>query len=375
MIASDEERRLPACLQSLEFCDQVVVVDGGSRDRTIEVARAGGAEVVENPWPGFAAQRNIALDHARGDWVLEIDADERVDPILAASIRAMLAAPPAGVRMAALPMRDVFLGRPLGPSARYPRYRHRLFRRGAFRHDEARTVHEGLWPDGPVQPLEGELEHLLATSWREALADAIAYARLESGQHGRPSPLGAFTGILARPLAKFAYRSFLYGGWRDGPRGLARIGLECAADSLAALFGLRSSAAGAAAGLGQEAPRVGPVRLVGIALGGDKASRMAEWLAAAGAAGADVVLICGPKAPETPVPRRQVARSGPGALARALDAEDQIRPIDALVPAGRRERMLLGLSPRALRGAVPPLHPADSPEGAVSSLQNRVRSN
>jgi hypothetical protein len=375
VIASDEERRLPACLQSLEFCDQVVVVDGGSRDRTIEVARAGGAEVVENPWPGFAAQRNVALDHARGDWVLEIDADERVDPALAAAIRAMLAAPPAGVRMAALPMRDVFLGRPLGPSARYPRYRHRLFRRGAFRHDEARTVHEGLWPDGPVQPLEGELEHLLATSWREALADAVAYARLESGQHGRPSPLGAFTGILARPLAKFAYRSFLYGGWRDGPRGLARIGLECGADSLAALFGLRSSAEGEAAGLGQEAPRVGPVRLVGIALGESRASHMAEWLAAAGAAGADVVLVCGPKAPETPVPRRQVARSGPGALARALDAEDQIRPIDALVAAGRRERMLLGLSPRALRGAVPPLHPADPADGAVSSLQNRVRSN
>ena len=88
-----------------------------------------------------------------------------------------------------------------------------------------------------------------------------------------------------------------------------------------------------------------------------------------------LVLVCGPKAPETPVPKRQVARSGPGALARALDAEGQIRPIDALVPAGRRERMLLGLSPRALRGAVPPLRPADPADGAVSSLQNRVRSN
>jgi hypothetical protein len=373
VIASDEERRLPACLESLGFCDQIVVIDGGSCDRTREVARAGGAEVVENPWPGFAAQRNVALDHARGDWVLEIDADERVDAALAASIRAMLAAPPAGVRMAALPMRDVFLGRPLGPSARYPRYRHRLFRRGAFRHDESRTVHEGLWPDGPVQPLEGELEHLLATSWREALSDAIAYARLESGQHGRPSPLGAFAGILARPLAKFAYRSFLYGGWRDGPRGLARIGLECGADSLAALFGLRAGAKGEAAGLGQEAPRVGPVRLVGIALGQSKAPRVAEWLAGAGAAGADVVLICGREAPETSVPLRQVTRGGPGALARALDAEDQIRPIDALVPAGRRERMLLGLSPRALRGTVPPLHPEGAAAAEVSGLRNRVR--
>src|SRR4051812_45021242 len=107
VIASDEERRLPACLESLGFCDEIVVVDGGSRDRTRELARAAGAQVVDNPWPGFAAQRNVALDHARGDWVLEIDADERVDPVLAASIRAMLAAPPRDVRMAALPMRDV----------------------------------------------------------------------------------------------------------------------------------------------------------------------------------------------------------------------------------------------------------------------------
>ena len=160
-----------------------------------EIARAAGALVVENPWPGFAAQRNVALDHASGDWVLEIDADERVSPDLGAEIRRMLADPPGEeIRMAALPMRDVFLGRPLGPSARYPRYRHRLFRREAFRHDESRTVHEGLWPDGPVLPLDGELEHLLATTWREALDDAIAYARLESRQHGRPGPLGVLRG-------------------------------------------------------------------------------------------------------------------------------------------------------------------------------------
>jgi len=373
VIAGNEERRLPACLRSLGFCDQIVVVDGGSRDRTIEVAREAGAEVVENAWPGFAAQRNVALDHARGDWVLEIDADERVDPELASSIRAMLADPPSGARMAALPMRDVFLGRPLGPSARYPRYRHRLFRRGAFRHDESRTVHEGLWPDGPVQPLEGELEHLLATSWREALADALAYARLESRQHGRPGPLGALKGIFARPLAKFAYRALLYGGWRDGGRGLARIGLECAADSLSALHGLRSSAEGDAAGLGQEAPRVGPVRIVGVALGEQSAPRVAAWLGAAQEAGADVALICGSPPPQAAVRARPVEGAGPGALARALDAEDQLRPIDALLTAGKRERALLRLAPGALQGVVPALRPAEPAAGAVSKLRKRVR--
>lgn len=374
VIASDEERRLPACLQSLDFCDEIVVVDGGSRDRTIEIARAADAAVVENPWPGFAAQRNVALDHAQGDWVLEIDADERVSPALASSIRAMLADPPiAEIRMAALPMRDVFLGRPLGPSARYPRYRHRLFRREAFRHDESRTVHEGLWPDGPVLPLEGELEHLLATTWREALDDAVAYARLEGRQQGRPGPLGVLKGALLRPTAKFAYRALLYGGWRDGVRGLGKIWLECAADSLATLYGLRSGSGEHGGGHGAEPPRVGPVRLVGIGIGGPDGARLAAWLDGAAEAGADVALICGRSAPDSAVRVRQVSGIGPGALARALDAEDQLRPIDAVVPAGARERRLLGLSPGALQGVVPPLSPEQTPDAAVSSVRKRVR--
>ncbi len=374
MIASDEERRLPACLQSLDFCDAIVVVDGGSRDRTTEIARAAGALVVENPWPGFAAQRNVALDHAHSDWILEIDADERVSPNLGVEIRRMLAGPPGReIRMAALPMRDVFLGRPLGPSARYPRYRHRLFRREAFRHDESRTVHEGLWPDGPVLPFEGELEHLLATTWREALADAIAYARLESRQRGRPGPLGVLKGALLRPTAKLIYRALLYGGWRDGVRGLGNIWLECAADSLATLYGLRGGSGEHSGGHGAEPPRVGPVRLVGIGLGASGGARLAAWLSEAAEAGADVALICGRNAPDSSVRARQVAGIGPGALARALDAEDQLRPIDAIVPAGARERRLLGLSPGTLRGVVQPLSPAQAPDAAVWSVRERVR--
>jgi hypothetical protein len=373
VIASDEEHRLPACLRSLGFCDQIVVVDGGSRDRTRELARAGGAEVVENPWPGFAAQRNVALDHARGDWVLEIDADERVSPDLAASILAMLAAPPAGIEMTAIPMRDIFIGRPLGPSIRYPRYRHRLFRRGSFRHDESRTVHEGLWPTGTVLPLAGELEHLLATSWREALDDALAYARLEGQQHDRPGPVGALSGIVVRPLAKLAYRSLLYGGWRDGLRGLTKIALECGADSLANVYRLRGPANGESGGLGQDPPRLGPVRLVGIGLDGDSAERLGNWLAEASDAGADVSLICRSAPPDIEVRHRPVGRVGPGALLRALDAEEQIRPIDALIPAGRRERLLLRLSPRALRGAVEPLSAGKPASAAVWSVRKRVR--
>lgn len=373
VIATDEEQRLPACLASLAFCDEVVVVDGGSRDRTREVAREAGARLVQNPWPGFAAQRNVALDAARGDWVLEVDADERVGPELAREILALLEDPPAGVRMAALPMRDVFLGRALDFSTRYPRYRHRLFRRGAFRHDESRSVHEGLWPDGPTLPLEGDLEHLLAVNWREALRDVRAYARLEAEQRSRPDPGEALVGILLRPTAKLLYRMLLYGGWRDGWRGLAKVALECAADALATVRRLRGGGEGAEAGFGQQAPRLGPVRLVGIALGERSADRLARWLGEAAAAGADVALICREAGGEGTVRRRLVGRGTPGDVVRALDAEDQLRPIDALVPGGPRERAVLRLAPGSLRGAVVPLEPSSRPEDAERWVRAQTR--
>jgi Glycosyl transferase family 2 len=373
VIARDEEERLPACLQSLAFCDEIVVVDSGSRDRTVEIAREAGARVVENPWPGFAAQRNVALDHARSEWVLEIDADERVSPELAAEVRALLADPPPAVRMAAIPRREVFLGRMLGPSTRAPRYGHRLFRRGAYRHDEARTVHEGLWPDSPVVPLEGEMEHLLASTWREALGDALAYARLEAGQRSRPGGSEALVGILLRPAAKLVYRLFLLSGWRDGPKGWAKVWLECAGDALATVYRLRGTAQeGAAGGFGQSAPRLGPVRIVGVALGPRRGAGLAEWLDGAAAAGADVSLIS-PGTGASGVRTRVLAGAHPGKLARALDAEDQLRPVDAVLPAGRRERLWLHFAPRALRGVVPPLDPGTSPAEAARSVASATR--
>jgi len=372
VIAQDEEERLPECLAGLEFCDQVVVVDSGSRDRTRELAAAAGAKVVENPWPGFSAQRNVALDHATGDWVLEIDADERVSPELAAELRDFLAAPPE-VTMGAIPMRDVFLGKALGPSIRYPRYRHRLFRREAYRHDESRSVHEGLWPDGPVHPFAGELRHLLASSWSEALADARAYARLEAAQRRRPGAAEALTGLLVRPLAKLAYRLFLYGGWRDGGRGFAKIALECGADSLATVHRLRHGSGEGSGGFGQEPPRLGPVRIVGVALAGRDAGRLAGWLAEAATSGADVALIGAAPPERSTVPHRPLDRLGPGRLVRALDAEDQLRPVDALLLAGRREARGLRFASAALRGSVPPFSTEENPARAQSRLQSETR--
>jgi hypothetical protein len=358
IIARNEEERLPAALASVAFADEVVVVDSGSTDGTVALARAAGAVVVEHPWQGFARQRNVAIDTARGDWILEVDADERVTPALQGEIAAFLADPPPGIDICGLPLRDLFLGATLGPSAKYPRYRLRLFRRDAYRHDERRVVHEGLVPAGPVWPLAGELEHVLAGDWGEALRDAWAYARLESTQVAAPGGAAAYArAIVLRPAGKFAYRLVVDGGWRDGAPGLARIALDCASDSVVmARRALRRTPGETMQGhFGRQNPHIGPARIVALGIGA------LPWLEAAREAGADVALIA--EAPAATVRTRVVRRFGPLHVIRAVDAESQLRRIDLLVGAPGRAARLARLVPAALRSGVGSI---DADAGAVA---------
>jgi Glycosyl transferase family 2 len=376
IIARDEERRLPAALASVAFCDEVVVVDSGSRDRTAELARAAGARVVERPWRGFGAQRNIAIDSTGADWILEIDADERVTPRLRAEIEAFLAEAPEDVDICAVPLRDLLLGGRLGPSAKYPKYRLRLFRRGRYRHDERVRVHEGLWALGRTWAFEGDLEHVLAETPREAMRDVWRYARLEAEQLSGPvSGSDRARGIVLRPPAKFVYRLVVDGGWRDGWRGLFKIALDCAADALVwTLARGDDSAEAAPRHYAKPRERGGPVRLLAIASGERDAVRAAGWLRAARAAGADVALVTDrPGAADGDLHVRPLTRLTPLRLIRALDAETQLRGVDALVPCGRRERRLARLLPQELRAPFGTLDPATDPVEAERLVRAATR--
>jgi Glycosyl transferase family 2 len=389
LVAQNEQERLAAALDSVAFCDEVIVVDGGSTDRTVEIAERAGARVIENPWPGFAAQRNVALDAARSEWILEIDADERVSPSLRASIEALLAAPPAGVGMAVCPLRQRFLGRPLGPSAKYPAYRSRLFRRDAYRHDESRAVHEGVEPQERPSVLDGDLEHELAGTIREALLDTWRYAQLESRHVSAPQKARAYVvGIVLRPTAKLVYRTIVDGGWRDGWRGLLKISLDASSDALVWALVLKRAgrrASGSSSGSSNAAASAhfgrrpaGPSKVVAVADAGQAAREATRWLAELQGRGIDVALIAArTKAPTEragertaaaaarDVPVRVVERLRPLAVIRALETETQLRTIDAVVPVGRRARLVWHMVPATLRPRITGLDIDLDPERAA----------
>jgi hypothetical protein len=384
LIVQDEESRVAGALASVAFCDEIVVVDGGSTDATVKLARDAGAKVVENPWPGFARQRNVAIAHASGDWVLEIDADERVTPALAQSIRALVTESPPGVTVGAFAIRNRFLGAMLGPSAKYPQYRFRLFRRDGHFHDESLPVHEGLPAGAGTAVLDGELEHELAGSVREALSDTWSYARLASRHVRRPaSPAGFLAGIVLRPAAKLGYRLVLEGGWRDGWRGALKIGLDCASDSLVWLLVLAGRGArqtGAEhAGVAPSGTHVSdgwraaerPAKVVGVAIGPQDSERAAVWLRGLAARGAEVALLSDqPGGALDGVRVRRIPRLGPLHVLRAMEAERQLLEPDALVAVGGRPaRALIRALPARVRGPVGGVTSAQSPEQALERLR------
>lgn len=353
LIVRDEERLLPRALRSVAFCDEVVVVDSGSTDRTVEIARAAGAVVVQRGWPGFAAQRNVAIDHAHGDWILEVDADERITPALAREIRAFLDAHDPRHDIVALPMRHEYLGGWLEPAIKYPCYRYRLFRRGAYRHDERRTVHEGLWATTPAWAMRHDMEHELAPTLRAALADLRAYTRLEASQFTPArTPRAVLVGVLARPLAKTAYRLLVDRAWRDGWRGVLKVALDAVADAGVWVLALRREAGhpdGSGAHFSLEPPPRGPLRLVGVATDAASTRAICAWLHEAADRGADTALLTpcpetvvvghapgdGPAVTAAGVRVRPLSGAGALALTRGLDAERQVRQVDALVVPAR----------------------------------------
>ncbi|HUQ80916.1 MAG TPA: glycosyltransferase family 2 protein [Gemmatimonadaceae bacterium] len=245
VLTFNEERNLPDCLVSLAgWVDRVFVVDSGSTDRTIEIARQAGATVVQHPFEHYGAQRNWAIDHlpVEADWTLHIDADERITPELRSSITAALARQPRGVDGFLVSRRTMFMGQWIRHGGHYPAWHLRVIRTGAGRCED-RLYDQHFYVMGAVQKLQGDLIDTLTPDIATFTARHLRWAALEAAEHEAPANAqGRIRGrldsdnaieqrrwlrdwyarlpLFVRPTAYFLYRYVVRLGFLDGRAGL-----------------------------------------------------------------------------------------------------------------------------------------------------------
>ena len=219
IITLNEADRLEACLASLAFCDERVVVDSGSTDGTRELAVAHGARVIEHAFEGFRTQKDFAVGQANHDWVLCLDADERVTPALRASIETLRDAgftDAGGYRFARA---THYFGAFLRHGNAYPDRVLRLFdrRRGGWR--AGREIHEHAVVEGGVRTLAGDLEHRAYRSLDDQLARYRRYAAMMATHMQARGRRARLHNLVLNPFWRFLRGFVLRAGFLDGWRG------------------------------------------------------------------------------------------------------------------------------------------------------------
>jgi glycosyltransferase involved in cell wall biosynthesis len=224
IIALNASAQIGSCLASVGFADEVLVVDSGSADGTVDIARHQGARVEHKEWLGFGRQKQFAVSIAKHDWVLCLDVDERVTERLERSIRAAV----AGGRYRAWRMarRNRFLGRWLGHGEGYPDWTVRLFHRAhaSWSNDE---VHEAVLTTVEVGRLEGDLLHDSAEDVATYMTKQNRYTTLHAEALFRQGVRASYWRLLASPLARFIKFYFMRMGFLDGGPGFAHIVIGC----------------------------------------------------------------------------------------------------------------------------------------------------
>jgi glycosyltransferase involved in cell wall biosynthesis len=217
VITRNEAANLDAALASVSWADEIVVVDSQSTDETVSIAGRHTGRVIVREWPGYSAQKNFAAAEASHDWILSIDADERVTPALAAEIRGLLAGEPP-CRAYRVPRVSYYLGRWIRSTDWYPDYQLRLYDRRVSAW--AGLVHEGVEVRGQVGRLRADLQHLPYRDIAHHLQTIDRYTTLAARQMRERGKRVGVAGLVARPAGAFLRNYVARGGWRDGSVGL-----------------------------------------------------------------------------------------------------------------------------------------------------------
>jgi glycosyltransferase involved in cell wall biosynthesis len=219
IITHNEERNLPRAIESLRCADEIVVVDSGSTDRTVELAEKLGARVIDSPWPGYAKQKNFATERAQHDWILSLDADESLSEALEAEIWRLKKAGPQ-YDAYTMPRLARYLGKWIRHSGWYPDRKVRLYHRakGAWTGD---FVHESIKVDGAIGHMEGNLLHFTCDSLSEHIKTLDRYTTLAAEQIVANQKEVTWARLIGEPPWTFFNTYVLKAGFMDGVEGLA----------------------------------------------------------------------------------------------------------------------------------------------------------
>ncbi len=224
IIAKNAATQIGACIDSVSFADEVLVVDSGSEDETRAIAEVRGCRVIEKSWLGFGRQKQFAVAAARHYWVLCLDVDERVTPELRAGVIAALANPQ--YRAYRMPRRNRFLGRWLRHGEGYPDWSLRMFHRGSasWSNDE---VHETVITTVSVGTLPGDLLHESAEDVNTYLAKQNRYSTLHAEALFSQGVRAGYAKLFLSPLARFIKFYVIRLGFLDGGPGFAHVAIGC----------------------------------------------------------------------------------------------------------------------------------------------------
>ncbi|MGC8808750.1 MAG: glycosyltransferase family 2 protein [bacterium] len=223
IITKEEEKNIRACLESVQWADEIIVIDAGSQDKTKQICAEYGAKVFVEEWQGFGRQKNKAIEKTKNEWVLNLDADERVTPELAAEIAETLDGK-LELDGFYIPRKNFFGSRWIRHGGWYPDYNLRLFRKSKGRFQE-RQVHEKVILEGKVGYLKNPLEHRTYNSIKEFLQRQELYSDLAAQEMLNEGKKYRFYDILFRPSWTFFQMYILRAGFLDGYYGflLARL--------------------------------------------------------------------------------------------------------------------------------------------------------
>ena len=220
VITKNEEANIRDCLGSIRWADELIVVDAESRDRTAELARTSGAKVWVRPWPGFGLQKNFGMAQASSDWILILDADERLTEELRGEIKACLDGWTSGAPVAyRIPRRNFFYGAWVRGGGVYPDYQVRLFRRGLAQYNDV-AVHENLIVDGEIGTLVGHLDHYTERRIQDHFKKFGLYTTLAAQEKAKTVRTVGWIDLVFRPLVVWVKTHVLKQGFHDGVRGL-----------------------------------------------------------------------------------------------------------------------------------------------------------